>query len=641
MLLATSVYHDPELRQLRSPGRDAAALAEVLRDSRIGGFDVQVLADAKSGKIRQGIEDFCSDRHPGDQLLIYLSCHGVLDSQGRLYYAAANTRRQRLASTAIASAWLNDCLNDCRARSQILVLDCCHSGAFARDAKGDTDLDLKRRFVPRGRGRVVLTASRGTEYSFEGDQVSGQDVPSVFTKAIVDGLRTGDADHDKDGLISVNDLYQYVYDKVRIAEPRQTPELWTYAAEGNLLVARSVRGAIGEPGPLPEHLRANLENPLLTVRQVAVLELARLLGEANPARALAARQALEKTTEDHPRVAGLARIALGASPAVAADQVQRALTDRARQELQPGGKAQEHASHQVKDEAGHEAGTQTSSTRPSDSAQARSSAGTTANTGGIFISYRREETASWAGQLYDHLTNHFGEDRIFINIDLIDISSDFRRAATDALSSCDVLLVLIGPAWSTVTDIAQRKRIDNPDDFVRIEIETGLQQDIRVIPVLVESATLPRWSDLPPSLRPMLRRQALQFSGTSFQHEVFQHEASYLVEILENEKTFGIITGPKIVGMTPPGTQSILANVPRLSKPPPKIAKKPKLSRAYSRMTIPPPKNLPPPRRLDREAEHPTTDGLVSEKVQGAEGGGPPPANGFVDDNPNDAIGDG
>jgi len=105
LLIATSVYSDPDLRQLRAPGRDARELAEVLRDPRIGGFDVQVLANAASGEVQEGIEDFCTDRHPGDQLLIYLSCHGVLDTYGRLYYATVNTRRQRLAATAVAAAW--------------------------------------------------------------------------------------------------------------------------------------------------------------------------------------------------------------------------------------------------------------------------------------------------------------------------------------------------------------------------------------------------------------------------------------------------------------------------------------------------------------------------------------------------------
>src|SRR5215475_13745237 len=170
LLIATSAYSDPDLRQLRAPGRDASDLAKVLRDPRIGGFEIQVLVNIGSGEAQEGIEDFCTDRHPDDQLLIYLSCHGVLDGNGRLYYAATNTRRQRLAATAIAASWLNERLEDCRARRQILVLDCCHSGAFAKGAKGDAELALQQRFEPHGRGRVVLTASRSTEYSFEGGQ---------------------------------------------------------------------------------------------------------------------------------------------------------------------------------------------------------------------------------------------------------------------------------------------------------------------------------------------------------------------------------------------------------------------------------------------------------------------------------------
>ena len=353
LLVATSAYSDPDLRQLRAPGHDADQLAAVLRNPQIGGFDVQVLINPASGKVQEGIEDFCTDRHPDDQLLIYLSCHGVLDSYGRLYYATANTRRQRLAATAVAAAWLNERLEDCRARRQILILDCCHSGAFAKGAKGDADLALQHRFEPHGRGRVVLTASRSTEYSFEGGQASGEGVPSVFTHAIVHGLRTGDADRDKDGLITVTDLYQYVYDNVRAAEPRQTPELWTYGAEGNLLVAHSVRGAVIEPEPLPEDLRVTLESPRRRVRETGVGELADLLDGSGPGLVLAARQALERIAEeDHPQVAALARIATSAPAGTAADQVRRELTDRAhREELERQEAARREAEEKARREA--------------------------------------------------------------------------------------------------------------------------------------------------------------------------------------------------------------------------------------------------------------------------------------------------
>jgi outer membrane protein assembly factor BamB len=335
LLIAASDYTDPALRQLRSPGRDAGALAVVLGDKRIGGFDVQTLINAPFVHVQEGIEEFCSDRRPDDQLLIYLSCHGVLDDHGRLYYASVDTRRQRLAASAVSSAWLNERLEDCRARSQILVLDCCHSGAFARGAKsddrGDGGLALQQRFESSGRGRVVLTASRGTEYSFEGDQLSGEGVPSVFTHAIVDGLQTGDADRDKDGRITVTDLYTYVHDRVREAEPRQTPELWTFGGEGDLLVARSVRGPVVEPAPLPEDLRVTLESPRLRVRESGIAELAALLDTAGPGLALTARQMLQQVAEeDVPRLADLARAALGASAGDAGQEVEqkRAQGDR-------------------------------------------------------------------------------------------------------------------------------------------------------------------------------------------------------------------------------------------------------------------------------------------------------------------------
>jgi Caspase domain len=365
LLIACCEYRDPALRQLRSPGRDVCDLEGVLGNPQIGGFDVQTLLNASSGDVQEGIEDFCADRNPDDQLLIYLSCHGVLDDFGRLYYAAANTRRLRLAATAVPAAWLNERLEDCRARRQVVVLDCCHSGAFARGSKGDPGLALRQRFEPHGRGRVVLTASRSTEYSFEGEEPSGDGVPSVFTRAIVDGLTTGDADRDRDGLITVSDLYHHLYESVRAAEPRQTPELWTYGAEGDLLIAHSVRGAVIEPASLPEDLRVTLESPRSRVRETGVTELAGLLDTAGPGLVLTARHALQQIAdEDSPRVAAIARAALHASPGTAAEQVGRELAERARREEQARTEAQEKARQQAGGRAPREAESPEPRTRP-------------------------------------------------------------------------------------------------------------------------------------------------------------------------------------------------------------------------------------------------------------------------------------
>jgi TIR domain len=140
--------------------------------------------------------------------------------------------------------------------------------------------------------------------------------------------------------------------------------------------------------------------------------------------------------------------------------------------------------------------------------------------GGIFISYRREETAANAGRLYDLLSDHFGEARVFMDIDSIVVGVDFTRAVIEAVSGCNILLALIGRDWLTITDSKGRRRIDNPNDWVRIEIETALQRDIRVVPVLVDGAVLPQADDLPPSLQPLVKRHALELSYTGFRSEV-------------------------------------------------------------------------------------------------------------------------
>jgi len=321
LVIASATYRDPTLQQLRAPGRDAGELAEILGDPAVGGFEVTSLLDTPSDQQRLGVAEFCQGVDPGDLLLIYLSCHGVLDDRGRLYYASTDTKRTLLSATALSAQWLSEQLDDCRARRQILLLDCCHSGAFAKGSKGDSNLALKDRFS--GRGKVVLTASRATEYSFEGQSVQGEPVRSVFTHAVVDGLRTGQADCDKDGLVTVTDLYHHVYEWVKKAEPRQTPELWTYGAEGDLLVARSPRGAIIEPVPLPEYVQMALESSRASIRESGVGILAELLDHGEPGVILTARETLQRVSEeDLPRVAALARTALRAQPGQAQSLVE-------------------------------------------------------------------------------------------------------------------------------------------------------------------------------------------------------------------------------------------------------------------------------------------------------------------------------
>jgi tetratricopeptide (TPR) repeat protein len=136
--------------------------------------------------------------------------------------------------------------------------------------------------------------------------------------------------------------------------------------------------------------------------------------------------------------------------------------------------------------------------------------------GRIFMSYRREDTAYPAGWLYDRLAGHFGRGQVFKDIDSIGLGDDFVEVINTAVESCDVLLALIGDRWLTVTGQDGRRRLDNPGDFVRLEIEAALTRNVRVIPILVEGARMPHEDELPASLAKLARRQALELSPSRF-----------------------------------------------------------------------------------------------------------------------------
>lgn len=148
--------------------------------------------------------------------------------------------------------------------------------------------------------------------------------------------------------------------------------------------------------------------------------------------------------------------------------------------------------------------------------------------GRVFISYRREETAYPAGWLFDRLTDHFGKGQIFKDVDSIELGDDFVEVINGAVGSCDVLLALIGDRWLTITDDEGKHRLDDPNDFVRLEIEAALERNVRVIPILVDGARMPRAADVPPSLAKLVRRQALELSPARF-----DFDTSRLVRVLD------------------------------------------------------------------------------------------------------------
>jgi hypothetical protein len=318
LIVASDSYTDPGLQRLRAPASDAQALAGVLRDPDIGGFEVRTLLNEPAHEVTLAVEEFFADRRPDDLLLLHFSCHGVKDEGGELYFAAANTRMRRLAATAVPAEFVNRRMGRSRSRRVVLLLDCCYAGAFERGmtARAGAGMDIEEQFG--GRGRAVITASSAMEYAFEGDQLADarEQVPSVFTSALVEGLETGEADRDQDGLVALDELYDYVYDKVRAVTPNQTPGKWTFGVQGELVIARRSR-PVTTPAPLPPELQEAADSPFAGVRAGVVPELARLLRSRHAGLALAARLTLERLADDDSRATSATAVAALAAGAAA------------------------------------------------------------------------------------------------------------------------------------------------------------------------------------------------------------------------------------------------------------------------------------------------------------------------------------
>jgi hypothetical protein len=220
LLIATDTYADDEFPDLRTPCTDATALAELLGDPAIGAFEVTTLQNRPVQEIRQVLDETFTDAHRDDLVLLHVSGHGIKDESGKLHVVMSDTRRRHLRASAIAAAWVRELIDHSRARRVVVWLDCCYSGAFPPGftPKGGETVDAVDQLAgDSGRGCAVMTASTKLQYAFERDKMS------IFTQAIVEGLRTGAADLDQDGRIDANELYTFVYDWVRDRTPDQTP----------------------------------------------------------------------------------------------------------------------------------------------------------------------------------------------------------------------------------------------------------------------------------------------------------------------------------------------------------------------------------------------------------------------------------
>jgi hypothetical protein len=304
LLIGNSNYSDPELSKLLAPADDTADLARVLENPHICGFHVQILHDETETKLRREIEKFLlRDKQRDDLLLLYFSGHGITDLEGQLYFAAADTEldhHQVLQSSAISAKFVNELMSQSRSRRIILLLDCCHSGAFKEGmlAKGGEGAGAIEQL--QGQGRVVLTASNALQYSFEGDVVHGGGTRSIFTHLLAQGLETGDADQDGDGRYSIDDLYSYVCDRMRDQRQTQQPMKMAFV-EGDIFLGNNPSPKASQ---LPVDVLEDLRHPRNEIRLSAVDQLGKLLLGSHRGRALAASRELSQLeeTDDSQRV---------------------------------------------------------------------------------------------------------------------------------------------------------------------------------------------------------------------------------------------------------------------------------------------------------------------------------------------------
>ena len=245
LIIGNSEYKDGRLSKLTKPSQDARDLAKVLEAKSIAAFDrVDRLINKPVQEIRIAIERFCLEMKRDDLMLLYFSGHGVKDSEGQLYFAAKDTDSAYLGSTGISSGFVVQQLNRSHSRRQILILDCCYSGAWGRSSKGEIGGTVGTQdFVNEsGYGRVVLTATDAVQFAWEDGQSPGDSDQAVFTHYLIEGLKEGKADTNGKGYITLDDWYEFVHDRVvNLKGSKQTPRKFVDNQVGELVISQGLR----------------------------------------------------------------------------------------------------------------------------------------------------------------------------------------------------------------------------------------------------------------------------------------------------------------------------------------------------------------------------------------------------------------
>jgi len=170
LLIASSEYQNESLQRLSAPPADVEALSDVLRRSNLGRFEVKTLVNQPRAIVELAIQEFFLERKREDLVLLYFSGHGLKNDSNNLYFAMTDTRRRYLEATAVSSRFVHEMMQNSSARQQIVLLDCCFSGAFPRGCtfRADETIGSGQYFDVKGTGQAILTASDDMQYAFEG-----------------------------------------------------------------------------------------------------------------------------------------------------------------------------------------------------------------------------------------------------------------------------------------------------------------------------------------------------------------------------------------------------------------------------------------------------------------------------------------
>ena len=230
LLIGVSEY-EYELNSLPGAVKDVDAMKRVLQHPDMGDFppeNIKILKNPKQLDMAVAIEALFSSCQKNDLVLLYFSGHGIKDENGYLYLTSHQTSKhsngQLITSTTVAASFVHSIMDKSLSRRQVIILDCCFSGAFAQGmrVKNSGDVDIKNQLG--GEGRAVLTSSTSTQYSFE-EQTSNH---SIYTRYLVEGIENGKADMDGDGVISVDELHEYTRRKMQELAPKSKPEIYAF-----------------------------------------------------------------------------------------------------------------------------------------------------------------------------------------------------------------------------------------------------------------------------------------------------------------------------------------------------------------------------------------------------------------------------